>query len=115
MRRRVSWVFLFVISGLLVFTASSSHSAPPPQDSDFTMEGRITEKSAGKLTIASGDNIIFHVVYSDSTAVKKKDGSPGTAADLKTGVTIMVAGNLAESGEITAKAISIEDDAGSKR
>lgn len=76
------------------------------------MEGKITEKSAGKLTISSGDNIIFHVVYNDGTEIKKKDGSPGTAQDLKIGVTILVAGSLAESGEITAKTIAIEDDAG---
>jgi hypothetical protein len=86
---------------------------PSPQDSDFTMEGKITDKSAGKLTINSGDNIIFHVLYNDSTEVKKKDGTPGTIQDLQIGLKISVAGSLAESGEITAKRIEIEaDDAG---
>jgi hypothetical protein len=74
------------------------------------MEGKITDKSTGKLTINSGDNIIFHVVYNDSTEIKKKDGTPGTAQDLRIGVKISVAGSLAESGEITAKRIEIEAD-----
>jgi hypothetical protein len=85
-----------------------------PQDSDFTMEGKITDKSPGKLTINSGDNIIFHILYSDSTEVKKADGTPGTAADLHIGTRISVAGNLAESGEITAKKIEIEGDGAEK-
>ena len=84
---------------------------PPAQDSDFTMEGKITDKGAGKLTINSGDNIIFHVLYNDKTEIKKKDGSVGTAEDLHIGLTISVAGNLAENGEITAKTISIEAQA----
>jgi hypothetical protein len=72
------------------------------------MEGKITDKSAGKLTINSGDNIIFHVLYNESTEIKKKDGTPGTPQDLQIGVKISVAGSLAESGEITAKKIEIE-------
>ena len=85
---------------------------PAAQNDDFTMEGKITDKSAGKLTISSGDNIIFHVIYSGSTEIKKKDGSAGTPEDLKIGVNILVAGSLAESGEITAKTITIEEDGG---
>jgi len=88
---------------------------PSAQDSDFTMEGKITDKSAGKLTINSGDNIIFHVLYNDSTEIKKKDGSPGTAQDLRIGVKVSVAGSLAESGEITAKKIEIEADGAEKQ
>jgi hypothetical protein len=88
--------------------------ASAPQDSDFNMEGKITEKSAGKLTISSGDNIIFHVVYNDKTEIKKKDGSAGTAQDLHIGVTIAVSGDLAESGEITARKIAIEAEGSEK-
>ena len=90
-------------------------AASAPQDSDFNMEGKITDKSAGKLTISSGDNIIFHVVYSDKTEIKKKDGSVGTAQDLRVGVTISVAGDLAESGEITARKIAIEAEGTEKQ
>ena len=79
------------------------------------MEGKITEKSAGKLTLSSSDNIIFHVVYSDSTEIRKSDGSPGTAQDLKIGAKISVVGGLAESGEITAKRIGLEGDNASKQ
>ena len=52
--------------------------------------------------------MIFHVLYNDKTEIRKKDGSLGTAEDLHTGLTISVAGDLAESGEITAKKIAIE-------
>ncbi len=78
------------------------------QDMNFTLEGKITDKSPGKLTVSSGENMIFHVLYNDKTEIKKKDGSAGTAQDLHTGLKISVAGDLAESGEITAKKIEIE-------
>jgi hypothetical protein len=116
--RRVALLVVLLACLLPIGRAAFSASAAPPparpaQDSDFTMDGKITDKSAGKLTISSGDNIIFHILYSDSTEIKKKDGSPGTAADLAIGVRISVAGSLAESGEITAKRIEVEaDDAG---
>src|ERR1019366_324680 len=57
----------------LLFAVPPPLAAPFGQDSDFTMEGKITEKSAGKLTINSGDNIIFHVLYNDKTEITKKD------------------------------------------
>jgi hypothetical protein len=82
---------------------------------NFTLEGKITEKAAGKLTVSSGENMIFHVLYNDKTEIKKKDGSPGNAQDLKIGVNISVAGDLAETGEITAKRIEIEAQAPEKQ
>jgi uncharacterized protein DUF5666 len=78
------------------------------QESNFTLEGTITEKSAGKLTLSTTDNIIFHVLYDDKTEIKRADGSAGTAADLKVGQTVSVVGELAESGEINAKRIEIK-------
>jgi uncharacterized protein DUF5666 len=84
-------------------------------DTNFTLEGKITEKSAGKLTVSSGENMIFHVLYNDKTEIKKKDGNPGTGQDLRTGVKISVAGDLAESGEITAKKIEIEGEGSEKQ
>jgi hypothetical protein len=114
MMRRVAMlaVLLFCLSPVCLVTLSAFPplATPSAEDSDFTMEGKITDKSAGKLTINSGDNIIFHVLYNDNTEIKKKDGSPGTPEDLKIGVKISVAGNLAESGEITARKIEIEAD-----
>ena len=109
-RRRA--VLAALVLGLLPLCRATFGAAPlplplPPQDSDFTMEGKITDKSPGKLTINSGDNMIFHILYSDSTEIKKRDGSAGTAQDLHIGLKISVAGSLAETGEITAKRIEI--------
>ncbi|PYV18467.1 MAG: hypothetical protein DMG21_04920 [Acidobacteria bacterium] len=78
------------------------------QESNFTLEGKITEKSAGKLTVSTTDNIIFHVRYDDKTEIKRADASAGTAGDLKVGQTVGVAGELTESGEIVAKKIEIK-------
>jgi hypothetical protein len=82
---------------------------------DFTLEGKITDKTGSKLTVSTGENIIFHVVYNDQTEIKKKDGSPGAGQDLHTGVRIAVVGDLAESGEITASKISIEPESSEKQ
>jgi hypothetical protein len=109
-----------VLAGLLLCalplsrtTLSSPLSAIPgasAQEMNFTLEGKITEKTASKLTVSTGENMIFHVLYNDKTEIKKKDGSPGSAQDLRIGLRISVAGDLAESGEITAKKIAIEGD-----
>lgn len=114
-----------VLAGLLLCALqlsptafSAPRSAVPTlsaQDMNFTLEGKITDKSAGKLTVSSGENIIFHVLYNDKTEIKKKDGSAGTAQDLRIGLKISVAGDLAESGEITAKKIEIEGDGSGKQ
>lgn len=85
-----------------------------PQESNFTLEGKITEKSAGKLTLSTTDNIIFHVRYGDKTEIKRADGSAGSGADLKVGQTVSVVGELAETGEIIAKKIEIEKPVSSK-
>lgn len=97
------------ISGFALDVApSAARLSMAADENNFTLEGKITEKNGTKLTVSTGENIIFHVVYNDKTVIKKKDGSPATAQDLRTGVTIAVAGDLAESGEITAKTIDIE-------
>jgi hypothetical protein len=106
----------FSFSGMML--SSSPHATPtalPQDESNFTLEGKITEKSAGKLTVSSGENMIFHVLYNDKTEIKKKDGSTGTGQDLRIGVKISVAGDLAESGEITAKKIEIEGESSDKQ
>ncbi|MFZ0959991.1 MAG: hypothetical protein WAO35_03735 [Terriglobia bacterium] len=110
--RRVTFFAGFLLCALLVFQttfASPPSAVPTPSAQDmFTLEGEITEKSASKLTISSGENMIFHVLYNDKTEIRKKDGSLGAADDLHIGLTISVAGDLAESGEITAKKITIQ-------
>jgi len=73
--------------------SSPPHAMPTASaqdDTNFTLEGKITEKSAGKLTVSSGENMIFHVLYNDKTEIKKKDGSPGSGQDLRTGLRISV-------------------------
>jgi hypothetical protein len=96
--------------------ASPPSAAPiPPAQDMFTLEGKITEKTAGKLTISTGENIIFHVLYNDKTEIRKKDGSLGTAQDLHTGLKVSIAGDLAETGEITAKKIEIEGEGTEKQ
>ncbi|HMD84244.1 MAG TPA: DUF5666 domain-containing protein [Terriglobia bacterium] len=113
-----------VLTGLLLCTlqlprttfASTPLAVPAPSAQDmFTVEGKITEKTAGKLTISSGENIIFHVLYNDKTEIRKKDGSVGAAQDLHTGLRVSIAGDLAENGEITAKKIEIEGEGSDKQ
>ena len=111
--------FLLCAWQLSLTTLSSPRSAVPTLSAQegnyFTLEGKITEKTAGKLTVSTGENMIFHVLYNDKTEIRKKDGSPGTAQDLHTGLRISVAGDLAESGEITAKKIEIEAEGSEKQ
>ena len=115
-----------VLASLLLCTLQLSRMtfASPPravftpsaqEEMNFTLEGKITEKTAGKLTVSTGENIIFHVLYNDKTEIRKKDGSPGTAQDLQIGVAVSVAGDLAESGVITAKKIEIEGKGSDKQ
>jgi hypothetical protein len=75
---------------------------------NFTVEGKITKQSPGKLTINTGENILFHVRYDDKTDVKKSDGTSGTAKDLRVGVIVRVDGELTEAGEILAQKIEIQ-------
>jgi len=79
-----------------------------PQDTNFTLEGKVTERAEGKLTVGTEENIIFHVAYGEKTEIKRKDGSAGTEKDLQKGVKIRVEGELAESGEINARKIELE-------
>ncbi|HEV2492147.1 MAG TPA: DUF5666 domain-containing protein [Terriglobia bacterium] len=83
-------------------------ASPAFQGTNFTLEGRITEHTAGKLTVSTEENIIFHVRYSEKTEIKRQDGSQGSEKDLRLGVKIGVEGDLTDSGEINAQKIEIE-------
>jgi Domain of unknown function (DUF5666) len=107
-----AWPFLSFGSALAASPLPAWRAA---DDMNFTLEGKITEKTGNKLTVSSGENMIFHVVFNDQTQITKKDGSAGTAQDLHTGVNISVAGDLAESGEITAKKITIDPNDSEKK
>jgi hypothetical protein len=79
-----------------------------PQESTFTLEGKVTEVVKDKLTVSTEDNIIFHVRVDDKTDIKRDDGSAGSEKDLHPGIRVKVAGDLQESGEIKAQKIEIE-------
>ena len=79
------------------------------QGSDFDLEGTIQDQSAGKLTIGSGDGIIFHVVYDQKCSIVRPDGSAGSEQDLKVGLKVHIFGTLDESGKVKARRIEILD------
>jgi len=101
---------LFLFS-LLPFTMTRGHVGVQPlhlgQESGFTLEGKVTEKSAGKLTVSTEENIVFHVRYDEKTDIRLKDGGQGSEKDLKTGLKVRVEGDLSESGEILAHRIEV--------
>jgi len=108
-------LILALLAGLSVGPARDTpgsagrRSAPlSPQDSAFTLEGKVTEFVKDKLTVSTEDNIIFHVRVDDKTDIKRDDGSAGSAKDLHAGIRVKVAGDLEESGEIKAQKIEIE-------
>ncbi len=91
--------------------------APNPafQATSFTLEGKISERKSGKLTVSTEENIVFHVNYGAKSEIKRHDGSQGSEKDLRVGVRIKVEGDLAESGEIESRKIEIESEAASGR
>jgi hypothetical protein len=105
------------LGGFLPALATPAPGAVPAQDNmNFTLEGKITKHVGTKLTLSTEDNIIFHVIYNDKTAIQRKDGSAGTAQDLQVGVRIHVDGDLTDAGEVVAQKISIlPEPAGEKR
>jgi hypothetical protein len=82
-------------------------SSGPGQESGFTLEGKVTQKSEGKLTVSTEENIVFHVSYNEKTDIRLKEGAQGSDKDLKAGVKVRVEGDLSESGEILARKIQV--------
>jgi hypothetical protein len=76
-------------------------------ESNFTLEGKVTQKSEGKLTVSTEQNILFHVRYDEKTDIRLKDGAQGSDQDLKTGLTVAVQGEFNKSGEIVAHKIQV--------
>jgi hypothetical protein len=87
--------------------AAISRARSTFQEMNFTLEGKVTEHTAGKLTVSTDQNIIFHVSYDEKTVIEQ-DGGKGSTEDLRVGVQIKVDGELTESGEIKAHKILIE-------
>jgi hypothetical protein len=110
-----SLLAVFLLSATALTYAQSALAFSWAQDMNFTLEGKITSNTANKLTVSTEENMVFHVLYNERTEIKKKDGSPGTARDLQVGIRIGVAGDLAESGEITAKKIEIQTEGSEKK
>jgi hypothetical protein len=105
-----AFILLFGASPLSASAASTRRFAASAQDaSTFTLNGKITEAEAGKLTVNTEENILFHVRYDDKTEIKRADGSEGSAKDLKVGAQVHVVGDLEESGEISASKIVLQD------
>lgn len=76
--------------------------------SNFDLAGSISQQSKGKLTVDSGQGILFHVTYDSDTSIVRADSSAGSEQDLKVGVKVHVLGDLQDSGEIKAQRIEIE-------
>jgi hypothetical protein len=81
---------------------------PPPQDISFSVSGTITEQSPGKLTVDSGQDMLFTVKYDSTTKIQQEDGSLSNASDLRVGIKILAKGTLTEEGDVIAKIITIE-------
>jgi hypothetical protein len=105
-----------LLAGLLPIISpggTNAHAGPAragwdaAQESNFTLEGKVTQKNEGKLTVSTEENIIFHVRYDEKTDIRLKDGSQGLDKDLKTGLRVRVEGDLSESGEILAHKIQV--------
>ena len=82
----------------------------PPPDISFSVNGTITEKSPGKLTVDSGQDMLFTVKYDSTTQIQHQDGSPAKDSDLRVGVKILAKGDLTEAGDVVAKTITIEPE-----
>jgi len=102
---------MLFFAGVLPFTMLGASTEAQPlrlaQRSGFTLEGKVTQKSEGKLTVSTEENIIFHVRYDEKTDIRLKDGAQGSDKDLKVGLMVRVEGDLSESGEILARKIGV--------
>ena len=103
---------VLLLAGVLPFGVFKAGAEAQPlrlvvQESSFTLEGKVTEKSEYKLTVSTEENIIFHVRYDEKTDIRLKDSTRGSGKDLKAGLKVRVEGDLSESGEILAHKIQV--------
>jgi Domain of unknown function (DUF5666) len=92
--------------GALTYAAPQRLAAA--QADTFDLAGAISQKSRGKLTVNSGEGILFHVVYDEKTTIVAADGKPGTEDELKVGVRVHVLGDFDDAGEVKARRIEIQ-------
>jgi hypothetical protein len=100
-------ILAYSLSGTPIASALQGQN-PPPQDISFSVNGTITEKSPGKLTVDSGQNMLFTVKYDSTTQIQHDDGGSAKESDLRVGVKILARGTLTEAGDVIAKTITIE-------
>jgi len=94
---------------LLCLGSFLAYPAPAQQgSSNFDLEGKITERSKNRLTVDTGQGILFHVTFDDKTSIERADSSAGSEADLKVGAKIHAIGELQDSGDVQAQKIEIE-------
>jgi hypothetical protein len=101
---------LFLVGGWPFTTLATRTVAGPlrlAQESGFTLEGKVTQKSERKLTVSTEENIVFHVRDNEKTEIRLRDGTQGSDNDLKVGLKVRVEGDLSESGEILAHKIQV--------
>ncbi|HTV56037.1 MAG TPA: DUF5666 domain-containing protein [Terriglobia bacterium] len=105
-----STILAMTALSLLACASSPVLGARPPQGqgTNFNLEGKITDRSPGSLTVNMQGNIIMHVSYDTKTDIRRKDGSAGSAKDLIVGAMIKVEGNLNSSGVVEAHQIDLE-------
>lgn len=109
--RHIAFVtVLLLVCGSAASAAASAFQGqnPPPQAISFSVNGSITERSTGTLTVDSGQNMLFTVKYDSATKIQHKDGSPAKASELRVGIKILAKGTLTEAGDLIAKSIVIE-------
>jgi Domain of unknown function (DUF5666) len=111
-RTQSGTVLVLLLAFLSMLTCMGSPvlyaQAQPGQGTNFNLEGKITDKAPGKLTVNMESNIIMHVSYDAQTQIHRKDGSVGSSRDLKIGAMVKVDGDLNSSGVIQAKRIDLE-------
>ncbi len=90
--------------------AGSTAFPAPAQAMNFTVEGKITRLDPNRITLSTEENIFFRVRYDDKTEIRRKDGAPGSAKDLRVGLRVRVDGELTESGEIIAHQIALQQE-----
>ena len=91
------------------FSSFAFQGQNQPPDVTFSVNGTITEQSPGKLTVDSGQNMLFTVKYDSTTQIQHSDGSSAKDSDLRVGVKILAKGTLTEAGDVIAKTITIEE------
>lgn len=105
----VTLTLAFAFGGVL-FGNGVQRAYAQDQDVSFSVEGKISELSSGKITVDSGGNMNFEVRYDSKTEIQHKDGTPAKTSEFRVGMEIRAEGVLTESGDVIAKKIVLESE-----